>query len=52
MLCDEVGLGKTVQVLGCILARPAPRGWGTAKLPATSVSVLPIKASLLVAPAA
>ena len=48
----QVGLGKTVQVLGCILARPAPHGWGTATLPATSTAVLPIKATLLVAPAA
>ena len=48
----QVGLGKTVQVLGCILARPAPQGWGAATLPATSAGVVPIKATLLVAPAA
>ena len=48
----QVELGKTVQVLSCILARPAPQGWGAATLPATSTGVVPIEATLLVAPAA
>ena len=54
MLCDEVGLGKSLQVLACILARPPPPGWAT-RLPLPRVTAsgpVPIKASLLVAPAA
>ena len=34
MLCDDVGLGKSIQVLGLILSNPAPEGWAVEKLPA------------------
>ena len=52
MLCDDVGLGKSVQLLGLTLARPAPAGWAVDELPLRSSEVVPIKATLLIAPAA
>ncbi len=52
MLCDDVGLGKSLQLLGLTLARPAPPGWAVETLPTRTAEVLPIKATLLVAPAA
>lgn len=53
MLCDEPGLGKSVQVLTLALARPPPAGWAVVPpLPEAAAGALPIKATLLVAPAA
>jgi len=52
MLCDDVGLGKSLQLLGLVLARPAPPGWAVPQLPPRTGEVLPIKGTLIVAPAA
>ena len=52
MLCDDVGLGKSLQLLGLILARPPPAEWPLRELPTHTEDVLPIKATLIVAPAA
>ena len=52
MLCDDVGLGKSIQVLGLILSNPAPEGWAVEKLPARTNEPVPCKATLLVCPAA
>ena len=52
MLCDDVGLGKSIQVLGLILSNPAPEGWAVEKLPARTNDPVPCKATLLVCPAA
>ena len=48
MLCDDVGLGKSIQVLGLILSNPAPEGWAVEKLPARTNEPVPCKATLLV----
>ena len=51
MLCDDVGLGKSIQVLGLVLSNPAPEGWAVEKLPARTDEPVPCKATLLVCPA-
>ena len=52
MLCDDVGLGKTVQLLGLVMARPAPPDFAVKELPIRTNQVQPIKGTLIVAPAA
>jgi E3 ubiquitin-protein ligase SHPRH len=52
MLCDDVGLGKSVQMLGLVLARPAPPDFAVQELPTHTIEVVPIKGTLIVAPAA
>jgi len=52
MLCDDVGLGKSLQMLGLVLARPPPEDWPVSSLPTQTYSPVPIKTTLLVAPAA
>ena len=52
MLCDDVGLGKTVQLLGLVLARRPPPDFAVKELPSHTNQVLPIKGTLIVAPEA
>mmetsp|Transcript_22890 Transcript_22890/g.52815 ORF Transcript_22890/g.52815 Transcript_22890/m.52815 type:complete len:1079 (-) Transcript_22890:1998-5234(-) len=52
MLCDDVGLGKSLQVLALVLARPPPPGWAVSELPARTEEPCPVKATLIVAPEA
>ena len=53
MLCDDTGLGKTLQVLSLIALRPAPIDWPCPELrPAVgNGETLQIKATLVVCPA-
>lgn len=52
LLCDDVGLGKSLQVLTLVLAKPPPDGWAVDELPVETDSSVPIKCTLIVCPAA
>ncbi|KAH8057339.1 ATP binding protein [Aureococcus anophagefferens] len=51
-LCDDVGLGKSIQLIGLVLSNPAPPGWAADALPATTTEPVAVKSTLLVCPAA
>ena len=51
-LCDDVGLGKSIQLIGLVLSNPAPPGWAVDALPATTTEPVAVKSTLLVCPAA
>ena len=51
MLCDDVGLGKTIQMLSLVASNPAPASFGAVHhLPSCSEEAVRIKATLVVAP--
>ena len=52
LLCDDVGLGKSVQVLGLVLSAPPDPGWAVDELPLYVTDNVPIKTTLIVCPAA
>ena len=51
-LCDDVGLGKSIQVIGLVLSNPPPENWAMDRLPSRTSEPLAIRTTLLVCPAA
>merc|ERR1739843_46976 len=52
ILADEVGLGKSLQLLGLVVGNRAPAGWAAEELPRFTREHVPVRATLVVAPAA
>ncbi|KAJ8604918.1 hypothetical protein CTAYLR_004314 [Chrysophaeum taylorii] len=51
LLCDDVGLGKSIQILGLVASRPPEDGWAVESLPSHTDDYVPIRTTLVVCPA-
>ena len=50
ILAEEMGLGKTVEIIALMLANPAPKGWGMLAQDSLGVEYEHMKATLVVVP--